>query len=80
MIIIDYSAQDFSPQYTLLQGANQLNIEWNDVIWAALSVGKLGLDDLIAHGQFSVDEMRFRYYLIYSHLMQEGDKIIKSPL
>jgi hypothetical protein len=45
-----------------------------------VSVGKLGYDDLMAHGQFSLDEISFRSYLVYSHLMQTGSRVHKSTL
>lgn len=81
MIGIHYQCEGFDPKYgNLLQGGHPLSLEWNDLVWAAVSVGKLGYDDLMGHGLFSLDEMRFRSYLIYSHLMQDGGRVCKSPL
>lgn len=73
--------QGFDPKrWSHLQGNQMLDVEWHDLVWAAVSVGKLGYDDLMAHGHFSIDEMRFRYYLIYSHLMQTKNRVRKSTL
>mgnify|MGYP000223932875 CR=1 FL=1 len=81
MIRIRYWCEGFDPKYgDLFQGSHDLGIEWNDLVWAAVSVGKLGYDDLMGYGLFSIDEVRFRTYLIYSHLMQDGDRVSKSPL
>ena len=81
MIKISYSCDNFGSQYgSTLQGSHQLNVAWNDIVWAAISVGKLGFDDLMAYGQFSADEIRFRAYLIYAHLMQKAGGVSKSPL
>ena len=38
----------YSPTPTvLIHGTNILQLEWNDIVWAAMSVGKVGLDDMI---------------------------------
>jgi len=80
VIRIGYSCERFDPSYSKLQGKNQLEIDWIDLVWAAVTVGKLGFDDLLGYGQYSRDEVRFRYYLIRSHLMQSANKVIKSSL
>jgi hypothetical protein len=80
MVSIDYYAKGFDRSWGFRRRWCKLNVDWFDLVWAAVSVGKLGLDDLMAHGQFSIDEIRSRYYLIYSHLMQNQGAIIKSPL
>ncbi len=43
-------------------------------------MGKLGYDDLMGHGLFSLDEMRLRSYLIHAHLMQNNGRVCKSSL
>jgi hypothetical protein len=81
MIKLRYRCDGFAQSYgSLLQGTHTFNLEWNDLVWAAISVGKLGYDDLMGYGYFSLDEIRFRAYLIYSHLMQYNNRICKSPL
>ena len=81
MIALRYRCDGFDANYgNQFEGSHNFHLEWNDLIWAAISVGKLGYDDLMGYGAFSLDEIRFRTYLIYSHLMQDGNRICKSPL
>lgn len=81
MIKLRYRCDGFAPSYgSLFQGTHTFNLEWNDLVWAAVSVGKLGYDDLMGYGYYSLDEIRFRTYLVYSHLMQHDNRICKSPL
>lgn len=81
MIKLQYRCDGFGQNYgSLFQGTHTLRLEWNDLVWAAISVGKLGYDDLMGYGYFSLDEIRFRVYLVYSHLMQHGSQVCKSPL
>jgi len=81
MIRIPYSCQGFRPAHgNHLQGTHSLSIHWHDLVWAAVSVGKLSYDDLMAHGRFSLDEVRYRSHLIYAHLLQSGYQVYRSPL
>jgi hypothetical protein len=81
MIRLRYTCEGF-PTHTmgLLRGTNNITFGWIDLLWAAVSVGKLGYADLLGYGHFSIDEILFRCYLVDSHLMQYGDRIYKSPL
>lgn len=63
-----------------LQGSHSLNISWFDIVWAAITVGKLGYQDIFAHSQFSVNELRFRTHLLYANLMNDGGEIRRSSL
>ena len=78
-MIIDYCAQDFPPgSPTHLTGWHSMTPTWDDLVWAAVSVGKNGLLDMFAHGQFSVHEIRFRSYMVYANLQETDSYLSRS--
>src|SRR2546425_10519701 len=62
-----------------LQGSHELAVEWHDIIWAAVSVGKTGLDDLLAFGPYSLDEIRFRIFLVRANLWEDRNHVQQTP-
>jgi hypothetical protein len=80
MPIIHYSASRFPASMALtLRGSKALKVSWSDIMWASISVGKTGLEDLLAHGSYSLDEMRFRIFLVRANLWERDDLILRSP-
>jgi hypothetical protein len=78
---IQYYAEHFGSHWgSQLQGWQTLNVDWRDIIWAAISVGKMSYSDLFTHGQFSVDDIRSREFLVYANLMGNGVHVCRSPL
>lgn len=70
---LHYNAQGFPPgSPSGLSGWHYFRPTWNDIVWAAVSVGKNGLFDLFAYGPFSLDEIRFRAYMVWACLQQQG--------
>jgi hypothetical protein len=74
VIKIPYQAMYFPDTMPNLSGTHELKVEWSDIIWAAVSVGKIGFDDLLAFGPYSVDEIRFRIFLVRANLMASEEK------
>lgn len=77
---IAYSASDF-PQNMgpRLQGNHQIDVTWFDIIWAAVSVGKIDLNDMLGHSHFSIDEFRYRMFIVRANLWESGNYIYRSP-
>lgn len=77
---INYRADGFPPgSPSHLTGSwHYIEPIWNDIVWAAASVGKNGFLDVFAHGPFSLDEMRFRTYMMYANLRQVGTNLARS--
>ena len=81
MPIIPYTASNFPRSMsTSLHGTHSLSVSWNDLIWSAISVGKRGIDDMLAHGSYSIDEILFRNYILWANLWEESDLIYRSPV
>ncbi len=79
MLNIPYDATDFPSSMPTLRGRHALAADWNDLIWSAVSVGKGGFDDMLAHGDYSFDEIRFRNYIIWANLFQSSGYVYRSP-
>lgn len=76
-----YHAYNFGSRWgPNLQGSHSLNVSWFDIVWAAITVGKLGYQDIFAHGQFSVNELLFRTHLLYANLVVDRREIHRSSL
>jgi hypothetical protein len=80
MLRIDYYAEDF-PSYMGpdLNGQGSLRIDWFDIVWAAITVGKTSLADVVAYGPFSLNELLFRTSMVYANLFQSGTDLRRSP-
>ncbi len=81
MPVIPYVASNFPrAEPRALHGHHLLPLRWNDLIWSAVSVGKRGIDDMLAHGSHSVDEIRFRAYMVWANLWESNKYIYRSPV
>ena len=77
---IQYTASEFPPAMgSNFKGQHSFNISWFDIIWAAVSVGKMDLNDLLGHNHFSLDEFRYRMFMIMANLWEKNDYIYRSP-
>lgn len=80
MPTITYTASDFpSGSLPSLTGTHQINVTWHELVWSAVSVGKRGLDDMLAHDIHSIDEILFRAYSIWANLHEINGQIHRSP-
>jgi len=77
---IPYDATNFPASMpSPLRGRHRLALAWNDLIWSAVSVGKSGFDDMLAHGEHSVDEILFRTYMVWANLWEHDGYVYRSP-
>jgi len=67
---IDYQSEDFPPGLPLLKGDNTLTTSWNDLLWAAITVGRPNRQFVFRHGEASGYEALFRLSLIRMALEQ----------
>lgn len=68
---IPYTAENFGVHKGhKLNGKNDLHCEWADIVWSAISVGKLGFSDLVAYQIYSYHDFLFRLHLIHANLQQ----------
>ncbi len=70
---IPYEAEDF-PSGTLQNGQSNLEVSWNDILWAAVTVGRPNLQYVFKHGDASAYEALFRWSLVRMALEQSGPR------
>lgn len=69
MIRIPYEAENF-PTGTVRNGSHDLRVSWDDILWAAVTVGRPNRSYVFRHGAASVFEAVFRWSLVRSALEQ----------
>lgn len=78
---ISYTASKFGRHWgPRLRGRNHLDLTWNELVWAAMTMGKPGVAFLLAHGWHSVSDLVVRSHTIYANLWENGRLIEKSTL
>lgn len=73
MPIVDLKALNFPPAVGVQNGAQRWNLPWNELVWAAVSVGKGSLAHMVQHGQYSMFEIIFRAAMVYANLLEKQD-------
>jgi hypothetical protein len=81
MLVIPYRATGF-PKATAaaLHGAHALPVTWDDLIWAAITIGKPGAGYLFVHGWHSINDIIVRIHTIYAALRESGGQFRRSTL
>jgi hypothetical protein len=69
---IDYRAEGFPSGMPLLTGSYTLATSWDELIWAAITVGRPNRHYVFRHGKASIYEALFRLSLIRMALEQRG--------
>jgi hypothetical protein len=69
---IDYESEDFLPTSTVSNGTSVLTTTWDDIIWAAVTVGRPNRGYVFRHGRASYYEALFRWSLTRMALEQSG--------
>lgn len=59
-------------------GTHPLNVSWEDLVWAAITVGKPGLPYLFSHSWHSISDILVRMHTVYANLREEGNSYHKS--
>lgn len=70
-MVISYESVDF-PAATLPNGTANLTVSWDDLLWAAVTVGRPNWYYVFQHGLPSIHEARFRWSLVRMALEQRG--------
>lgn len=81
-LFIDYENEDF-PVPSLGNGKYRLATNWDDMLWAAITVGRPNTFHVFRHGNASLHEARFRWSMVRMALQQRGptgQKIVRTDL
>lgn len=70
--VIDFESVGFSGGVTFPNGPAQLAASWDELLWAALTVGRPNVHYVFQHGQASAYEALFRLSLVRMALEQAG--------
>ncbi len=68
---IPYVAEDF-PTGSIPNGSGELPVTWDDILWAAVTVGRPNRHYVFRHGKASIYEAIFRWSLVRMALEQSG--------
>jgi hypothetical protein len=71
MLGLDYESDSF-PSNVLPSGQRQLSVTWDDLLWAAVTVGRPNTFHVFRYGQASVQEAIFRWSMVRMALQQRG--------
>lgn len=71
MISIPYMSEHF-PNGTTPNHSSYLSVDWHDILWSALTVGRPNRQDVFQHGMASAHEAIFRTSLVRMALEQKG--------
>lgn len=71
MLSIEYDHDDFPPG-TLPTYGHRLSVTWDDLVWAAITVGRPDFYHVFQHGDSSVYEAVFRWSMLRMALEQHG--------
>ena len=75
--LIDYKSEDF-PAQRGIRSFGQLRLTWDDILWAAVTVGRPKLYYVFRHGEASLFEAIFRWSLIRMALEQRGCNLYRT--
>lgn len=76
MVHIDFESASF-PHSTVANGQAVLNVTWDDILWAAVTVGRPNRHYVFRHGNASMYEALFRWSMIRMSLEQSGPTAIR---
>jgi hypothetical protein len=81
MLNVHYHAAKFGHHWGhLLSGSHSLSISWNELVWAAITMGKPGVAFLLTHGWHSISDWIVRSHTVYAHLQDVHGDVHKSSL
>lgn len=73
MIRIPFQTEDF-PVGSVPNGFDQLPVDWGDLLWSAVTLGRPNRHDVFRHGAASVHEAIFRMSMVRMALEQSGPR------
>jgi hypothetical protein len=68
--IIECTISDFTGSYSEIVAMNSLTFSWSQLIWAAITVGRAGWQDVLQHGVFSRFEIVYRVAIVCANLFE----------
>lgn len=71
LLRIPYTNEAFPPS-VLANRSSDLAVSWDEILWAALTIGRPSVHDVFAHGAASFHEAMFRLSLVRMALEQYG--------
>ena len=71
---IRYDSEGFAPNALVVNGASTLTTTWDDLLWAAITVGRPNRQYVFRHGLASAYEALFRLSLIRMALEESGTR------
>ena len=82
MIDIKYKAESFSKELygSKLHGKKTLSVDWHDLVWAAVTVGKRNRAQITKNGIYSIYEIINRSSLIWFSLRLESGQLVKTDI
>ena len=81
MPFIDYDHDDF-PIGRMPASGHRLTVTWDEILWAAITVGRPDLYHVFEHGESSLYEAVFRWSMIRMSLEQRGpggNRLYRTP-
>lgn len=79
MPIIQYTALDFPlTMDSKFHNTHEIDVTWAEVVWAAISVGKRSLGDMLIHNIHSIDEIIYRAYIVWANLWENEQHFYRS--
>jgi len=72
LLAIDYESEGFPVGSPVSNGPNVLQTSWNELLWAAVTVGRPNRQYVFRHGRASIYEALFRWSLTRMALDQSG--------
>ena len=78
-LVIPYRSHNFGPG-AVVNGRNTLTIWPEQLFWAAVTVGRANILDVLAHGLYSEYEIIYRVSMVMANLVRTGNnRLKKSP-
>jgi hypothetical protein len=71
-IKIDYESERFPPRSGVANGYATLNTSWDELLWAAVTIGRPNRNFVFRHGLYSQFEALFRWSLVRMALQQRS--------
>lgn len=71
LLKLPYVSEEF-PAGTITNGADELAVSWEEIVWAALTIGRPSVHHVGQHGVASLHEAMFRLSLVRMALEQYG--------
>lgn len=78
MMTLKLEARGFGPEYQHMNGDMDIATTWDELLHAAITVGRRGLRDVLAHGRYSTFEMHYRAAMLLANLQQSQGQLRKS--